>query len=198
MFKKSFYILLLIFAAFVFAGCMSKYMKQAEPEAIAKYKPSETESLIIFMRPSSFGGGIQSSVFNVSTDENVFVGIVSAKTKVAYKTNPGKYLFMVAGESADFMQAEMEGGKTYYALVTPRLGVWKARFSLKPITKEEFKSEKFKEWDETCQFIENTDESRQWASKNASLTQHKRMGYYEKWINKSENERPLLKKEDGR
>lgn len=197
MFKRLFLILLLIFVVFSFVGCMSKYMKPADPDAIVKYKPSETESLVIFMRPSSFGGGIQSSVFDVTTDENVFVGIVSAKTKVAFKTTPGNHLFMVTGENADFMQAELIGGKTYYALVTPRLGVWKARFSLKPITKDELKSEKFKEWDEACQFIENTDDSRQWAKNNASLMQHKRMGYYEKWINKSEGERPLLKKEDG-
>ncbi len=98
------------------------------------------------MRPSAFGGAVQSSVFDVATAENVLVGIISSMAKVAYKTAPGELIFMVVGESADFMGAEVEAGKKYYALVTPRVGVWKARFSLKPMHKDELQSEEFMDW----------------------------------------------------
>lgn len=54
-------------------------------------------------------------------------------TKVAYHTEPGEHMFMVIAESADFMQATLEAGKTYYAQIVPRPGVWKARFSFRPI-----------------------------------------------------------------
>lgn len=197
MFKKLLYILLLIVITLSFVSCASKYMKPAEPDAIMKYKPAANEAVVIFMRPSTLGFAIQSSVFDVTTEENVFVGIVASKAKVAYKTTSGEHLFMVVGESSDFMRAELEGGKTYYALVTPRMGMWKARFSLEPIHKIDLQSSDFKDWESSCNFTENTDASYQWAKDNATSLQSKRLSYYKKWINKSEGERPLLKKEDG-
>ncbi len=60
------------------------------------------------------------------------------------------------------MGAEVEAGKKYYALVTPRVGVWKAQFSLKPINKDELESEKFMDWYSNCSFVENTNSSYQW------------------------------------
>lgn len=85
--------------------------------------PEKGKSLIVFMRPSSIGYAIQSSVFEVKGDDVHLAGIVAAKKKVAYQVEPGKHLFMVVGESADFMSAELEKDKTYYALVTPRVGM---------------------------------------------------------------------------
>ena len=126
---KSIFIVLCIGLAL--SGCASKYMQPVGPERELIYEPSESEAVIIFMRPSAFGGAVQSTVFDVTTGENILVGIVSSKAKVAHKTTPGEHIFMVVGESADFMGAEVEAGKKYYALVTPRVGVWKARFSLK-------------------------------------------------------------------
>jgi len=193
---KSF--LLIFCVGLAFSGCASKYMQPVGPEREQTFIPSESEAVIIFMRPSSFGGAIQSSVFDVTTGENVLVGIVSSKAKVAYRTAPGEHLFMVVGESADFMGAEVEAGRNYYALVTPRVGVWKARFSLKPIHRDELESEKFKGWYDSCGFVENTDGSYQWARDNAASIQSKRETYYQKWMSKPEMDRPLLYKEDGR
>ena len=137
---KSIFIVLCIGLAF--NGCASKYMQPVDSERELSYEPSESEAVIIFMRPSAFGGAIQSSVFDVTNGDNILVGIVSSKAKVAHKTAPGEHTFMVVGESADFMGAEVEAGKKYYALVTPRFGAWKARFSLKPIHKDELESDK--------------------------------------------------------
>jgi len=193
---KSIFIVLCIGLAL--SGCASKYMQPVGPERELSYEPSESLAVIVFMRPSAFGGAVQSSVFDVTTEENILVGIVSSKAKVAYKKAPGEYTFMVVGESADFMEAEVEAGKKYYALVTPRMGVWKARFSLKPIHKNELESDKFKEWFTSCSFVENTDSSYQWARDNADSVQSKRETYYQKWMSKPEMDRPALYKEDGR
>ena len=190
-------ILIVLCIVFALSGCASKYMQPVDPEKEQSYQPSETEAIIIFMRPSVFGGAIQSTVFDATTDENVLVGIVSSKAKVAHRAAPGEYLFMVIGESADFMKAEVEAGKIYYALVTPRMGAWKARFSLKPIHRGELDSEEFKKWVSSCSFVENTDSSYQWASDNAPSIQSKRQKYYQKWMSKSEMDRPMLYKEDG-
>jgi len=178
-------------------GCSSKYMKPAGPDAASRYAPSSDKAAIIFIRPSSLGGAIQSSVFDVTTSDNVLVGIVSHKSKVAYRVAPGEHLFMVIGESADFMKADLEAGKTYYALVTPRIGVWKARFSLKPVHKHELTSDDFKDWNSSCEFVENTEASYQWAIDNMPSVQEKRTTYFEKWMNKPEADRPVLNREDG-
>src|SRR5690348_12397408 len=95
--------------------------------------PEEGKALVVFMRPSMLGFAIQSSVYDTHGAGNEFIGIVSAKTKVAYQAAPGNHLFMVIGENADFMNADLQAGKTYYVLVSPRMGAWKARFSLLPI-----------------------------------------------------------------
>src|SRR5436190_1151179 len=82
------------------------------------------EAMVVFMRPSMVGGMVAASVFDV-TDAGPakLVGIVNYGTKMVYLTKPGEYTFMVVGESADFMKASFAAGKTYYALVTPRIGM---------------------------------------------------------------------------
>ncbi len=178
-------------------GCSSKYMKLAGPDVASRYTPASGKVTVIFMRPSSLGGAVQSSVFDVTTSDNILVGIVSHKTKIAYSVSPGEHLFMVVGESADFMKADLESDKTYYALVTPRIGVWKTRFSLKPVHKHALTSDDFKDWNTSCEFVENTEASYQWARDNMPSVQEKRTTYFEKWMSKPEAERPVLNKEDG-
>lgn len=178
-------------------GCTSKYMRPEAPDAALSHAPSAEKAVVVFMRPSAVGGAVQSSVFDVTTTENILVGIVSSKTKVAYRVSAGDHLFMVIGESADFMKAQLLAGKTYYALVTPRMGWWKARFSLRPIHKEDLSSEQFREWDSSCEFFENTEDSFQWARDNAPSIQSKREEYFKKWMSKPEEERPVLREEDG-
>jgi len=180
------------------SGCASQHMRPAGPDAAASYAPGQDQATVIFMRPSSVGGAIQSSVFDVTGSENNLIGIVSYKTKVAYKVAPGEHLFMVIGESADFMKAVLDAGKIYYALVTPRIGVWKARFSLKPVHKDELNSEKFNDWNSSCEFVENTDASFQWAKEEMEGIQEKRTSYFEKWMKKPEADRPVLQREDGK
>lgn len=195
--KKIIILIVSLLSVLSLTSCASKYMKAAGPDALAGYMPSAGDATVVFMRPSSFGGAIQSSVFDVTTEKNVFVGIVSSSAKVAYRTTPGVKTFMVVGESADFMKAELAAGKVYYALVTPRMGVWKARFSLRPVHKEELSGDEFKGWNNGCELVENTPESFKWAKDNAPSIQEKRIEYFEKWMSKSESERPFLKTEDG-
>lgn len=194
--KKTRALLLAGIFILLISGCASNYMKPGGPDA-ASYAPGQNQATVIFMRPSSLGGAIQSSVFDVTGGENNLVGIVSHKTKVAYKVPPGEHLFMVIGESADFMKAFLDAGKIYYALVTPRIGVWKARFSLKPIHKDELNSEKFNDWNSSCEFVENTDASFQWAKEEMPSIQEKHKSYFEKWMSKPEADRPVLQREDG-
>ncbi len=128
-------------------GCAGPitHMRELLPEQ-ATIEPDPGKALVLFLRPSTFGFAIASSVYELKPDRDEFVGIVPAKRKLTYMTNPGPTRFMVISEAADFMDAELEAGKVYYALVTPRMGVWKARFSLRPVHASELGGEEFKDW----------------------------------------------------
>jgi hypothetical protein len=154
------------------------------------------KALVVFMRPSTLGFAIASSVYELKPAGDVFIGIVPAKRKLAYVADPGSTRFMVVSEAADFMAAELEAGKTYYALVTPRMGVWKARFSLRPVTAEELGGSQFRDWDGECRWIDNTPASHGWAKEHGSDVQSKKVEYLQKW--EPRNDKPTLRASDGR
>jgi len=116
------------------AGCAGPITHMREAPGGVSTAPPPGKAVVVFLRPSSLGFAIASSVYELKAGGDAFVGIVPAKRKLVYVTDPGSTRFMVVSEAADFMAAELEGGKTYYALVTPRMGAWKARFSLRPVT----------------------------------------------------------------
>jgi hypothetical protein len=166
-------------------GCVttSDYMSRS---TVASVEPAADKALVVFMRPSNYGGAIQASVFDATQPQEEFIGIVSGNTKTAYQATPGKHLFMVIGENADFMNATLDAGKTYYVLVSPRMGVWKARFSLLPIhndaaAKYNLKSEEFGEWQSGTHFVEKSPAAEQWYRDNASSVSEKRADYMVRW-----------------
>lgn len=196
--RVSFYL-----AAFTFvlllSGCAGTVKNMSTvPAGEVITSPTEGQSMIIFMRPSSLGFAIQSSVFEVKEGNVSLAGIVAAKKKVTYQLEPGEHLFMVIGESADFMSAELEPNKTYYALVTPRMGMWKARFSLKPIHSAELSSPQLNEWLQDCEWVKKSPASENWATSNMASIQSKRKEYYTKWISKDSGDRPKLFPQDGK
>lgn len=187
----------LVLALFI-SGCAGtvKNMQIVPPDRIIA-EPEEGKSMIIFMRPSSLGFAVQSSVFEINENYPSLVGIVAAQAKVSYMVEPGEYLFMVIGESADFMSAELEANKTYFALVTPRMGAWKARFSLKPIHADELNTTQFQEWIDVTKWVEKSPDSDNWASNNMTSIKEKQIKYYAKWMQKDEEDRPELLPQDG-
>ena len=181
-------------------GCshISSKMERLGGDAVSP-RPAEGQAVVVFMRPSSVGYAVESSVFDLKPDHDQFIGIVSAGAKVAYPTAPGQHQFMVIGENADFLNATLVSGRTYYVLVTPRLGWWKARFSLKPVRKSELGTEEFAGWNRDTELVENTDESRQWATDNWDSIEDKKTDYMRKWDAKPQDERDeqTLRPDDG-
>ncbi len=186
--------LLLLFCS----GCKSSLMAVA-PDNRGVTATADS-AVVVFMRPSVFGGAIQSSVFDVTSTQNEFIGIVSSGTKVAYRCKPGDRTFMVVSEAGDFLQATVDAGKTYYVLVTPRFGFWKARFSLKPLHAADLAGSDFRDWDTSLRFYENTEASRQWAVSNGADIQRKRDEYLPKWRAKPPDDKAAatLLSSDGR
>lgn len=196
--KNTFVPVFILLLGLVLSGCAitSSKMQLVPPEKVVSVA-EEGKSMIIFMRSSNLGGAIQSSVFEIKNGNPVLVGIISADTKISYQLDPGSHLFMVVGESADFMSAELESNKTYYVRVSPRMGLWKARFSLEPIHSVERDSPVFNESLEECRWVRNTAASDAWANENMSSILSKQQEYHVDWMEKPASDRPKLLPKDG-
>jgi len=90
-------------------GCQSSLMTKS---GTAASTVAPDEATVVFLRASSFGGAIQSSVYDVTGGQTTFGGIVSAKTSVRMQVPAGEHLFMVIADNADFMNAKLDAGKT--------------------------------------------------------------------------------------
>jgi hypothetical protein len=159
------------------------------------------EAKLIFMRATSSGGNAAASIFDVTdSGEPKFIGIVRPFNKLVYPMKQGQYTFMVVSEAADFMQATVIGGKTYYALITPRTDSQKARFSFKPVRGDELDGSQFAGWDRTTRMVANTPTTLAWARENAANVADKRDRWWPEWSSKSEAQRApqTLNAEDGR
>jgi hypothetical protein len=91
------------------------------------------ESTVVFIRWSMIGAIHRASLYDVTDRRPEFIGFLPSKARLSYAVSPGQHTFMVVTETADFMQAEVVGGKVYYAIATPRMGVVQDRFSLYPV-----------------------------------------------------------------
>lgn len=192
------YAILLAIMLFL-VGCTGSVKNmQVAPTGTVNTVPKKGKSTVVFLRPSSLGFAVQSSVFEIKDNTAHLVGIVAAKKKVVHEVNPGKHLFMVVGESGDFMSADLLPNKTYYALVTPRIGLWKARFSLKAVHQSEMNSAEFNEWLNECQWVRKNSASVAWANQNKQSIQSKFTEYYSDWVSKPSDKQPHLLAQDGK
>lgn len=183
-------------------GCASSPMTVALEQELPSVRADEAQ--IVFMRTSHFGGAISASLFNVTEPNTDYIGVIAVGTKIAVKTTPGEKLFMVVSEAADFMNATLEAGKTYYAMVTPRIGAWSARFSLWPMSSEP--NAKFKNsgpaFDKSVadtKLLVQSDKSLAWFEKHKGNIEKKKQKYLPVWNEKTEEAMQLrsLKLSDG-
>ena len=159
------------------------------------------DSKVVFLRATNFGGASAASVFDVSeAGAPRFIGIINRGNKLAYPVKAGLYTFMVVSDAADFMQATVIGGRTYYALVMPRMGASKALFSFKPVRGDELEGSQFAAWDRGTRLVANTPRTLAWAKDNAADIADKRDRYLPEWTSKPESDRAAqtLNAEDGR
>lgn len=156
-------------------------------------KPEPGKALVIFIRPSSYGGAIQATIY----DDQEYIGTVSANTQVAFQATPGDHMFMVIGESADFMRAELKAGLTYYARVAARMGWWKARFSFIPYNGEE-SEEELQSWLSDTERVELNNKGIGWAVSHDASIQEKRASYLQDWHSKAEEDKQTLLMSSGR
>ena len=185
--------LLTIVSALFLAGCVTPEPNMKLSQAISPAEATPDKALIYFLRPRDLGFITHAAVY----DGDDFVGFVPYNTRLAYQADPGEHLFYVVSEAADFMTADLVAGRTYYAQVVPRMGAWRARFSLWAISADDLKTPEVRAWIDNATPVQNKPEAYTWAQENADSVQQKREAYYAKWITKADEDRPHLKAEDG-
>lgn len=181
---------LLILLFFSIAGTAYAASKMAISENQEVLETPADQAQIIFIRPTIGGLGSKSSIFELIDGEPQFIGILGNGKKLAHFVEPGKHTFMVISEAADFMEANVVGGNTYYAAVKRRVGAWKSRYSLHPVRNGsegayQIDSERFQEWMTKTEFVENTEASVEWANANHKSIVKKQNKFWKKWEAKS-------------
>lgn len=127
--KKLFNFIGLAMIIFI-SGCAgsSNYMAPATPIS----GPEQDKAVVYFMRPSGMGFAINFQIW----DRDQFIGLSQAKSYFAYQCDPGKHLFIGIAENKRGVLAELEAGKSYYMITQVRMGGWRARLAMIPVTRD--------------------------------------------------------------
>ena len=93
-------------------GCAGNPMTPVADQTLPAAAPDMAQ--VVFMRDAFTGKAITSSLYEVTDGKTRFIGVMANGTKIAHPVTAGKHTFMVVSEAADFMEADLVAGKTYY------------------------------------------------------------------------------------
>lgn len=139
-------------------------------------RPEPGMSLIYFVRagaPNRFPGP-------VVMDGDTYIGTAPTWGHLAYVTKPGRHMFAVFSEAADFLQADLEPGKTYYANVRQRAGVWERRYSF-VAHNDPSAIDAARGLVTATPQVRSTDAGREWFEENRGLFEQLRSEYLPVW-----------------
>jgi hypothetical protein len=178
-------------AAAMLCACSGGHMKSVNnPSKLGA--PTSGKAKVVFMRPAAAGFMVKAFLY----DGDDYIATVMSRQRYEYLAEPGDHFFMVLGESADFMEAHLQPGKTYYALIALRFGVWKARFSLVPHNGQ-ISDQNLQTWLRSCKAIEPTEKGYRWGESNRGKAQNLKNRYMPKWLEKPRKDQAVLKAESG-
>lgn len=124
---------LLILLVAILTGCPSILAQGFTP-------PSEGKSVVYFVRQKRFyAKALSFEYFHYDK----YIGIFKGTNYMRYECDPGEQLLWASSENKEFLDCNLEAGKTYVVFVTAVSGMGKARVKLKPITEKD--TEAFKE-----------------------------------------------------
>lgn len=189
--KKSFLKLFGLLAIVVLSGCTATG-KYTTPLVQTNQVVKADKAAIVFFRASNYGGAITSPLVQVEEDgSSSLVGIIGPKEKMIKYVEPGEHTFMIIGENADFMKANVEAGKIYYSIIRPRLGFWKARFSLTPFKEQpehqdyNIAGKNLPKWLNECSYTEPNEAAFTWHKGKTSELKELYNKYYPAWKQKA-------------
>jgi hypothetical protein len=184
---KSSLLILVLFTSIGNAYAASKMIDSPSQEQMQT--PAD-QAQIIFLRVPPLAPAAGASIFDVTDGDPKYIGSVYQGKKLAYFVEPGDHKFMLVSEAAEFLLASVVTGKTYYVAIKPKMGMWKARFSLFPVRNGsdgdyQQSSESFQERLAEADFVENTDASIERAEANYTSIVSKQKKSWKKWEKKS-------------
>ena len=185
---------LLVLAALATA-CVSipKDRMQPVPANAVTKAPQAGKALVYFVRTSKYAGILPADLY----DDESYIGSIAFGQYIAYQATPGKHLFMVTGETAEFMPAELIAGKTYYANVGAHMGMWKARFHMSPQNGDLPQGELDSALN-AAQEVTLTEGGRKWAAENAESVHRLKAENLPKWEQSGQLARRTLQSGSGR
>ena len=185
---------------------------RSEARVTAAADPLPGKAVVVFFRPPSGVTFVdyarapifrtQSAEFVLNTSENSagpeIVGILSSNTKIAYQVDPGKHLFMVQGEGAEFIAADVLPGKVYYVLISASPSKrGPPRYSVKAVDTRQQTPKDFKELLEKAIWVVKTPESLSYTTANINAIKTKQAEGYRLWKQTAETGRAYLLPEYG-
>jgi hypothetical protein len=194
---KRFVCAVFILSSLFSAGCASKYMEPVIHDA-ATGQLAPDQSAIVFFRDTGFGGAIQAPVAEGIDGDVVFVGIISANTKFLHKTTPGEHIYVVGGESSNVLFANLEPQKFYYVRVSPKMGIFKARFEFEPVSPLQEKNlQDLSDGLAGCKWVAPNPLSQAWFAENKSNLREKLENALKKDKDREPADRAVVNPENG-
>lgn len=98
--------------------------------------PERGKALVYFVRTTKYQDTLPADLY----DGDNYIGTILYGEHIAYQAKPGHHMFMVTGkiiDTAEFMEAKLKVGKTYYAVLSPHLG-WAGGFTGRMIARFHF------------------------------------------------------------
>ena len=175
------------------SGCArrSSLMTAGAKDTLAAAPPDK--AVVVFLRPEFKNRAFSAAVY----EDGRFIGIVMCGARLNHETEPGAHRYMVVSEAADFLDATLDAGKLYFVRVESRMGVWRARFSLAPITPGGGEWSDLRDWVKESYPVRVNAEGTAWARDNDASVREKERDYLQEWLAKPASERPVLRPGDG-
>jgi hypothetical protein len=178
------------------ADAKAKIVTYADKPGMDVPAPEAGEAVIVFIRASKLGGIVAATVYERSDDgAATFITAVYPDTYTVHKVVPGKHIFAVVSEAADFIEVDAAAGKIYPIIVRPRMGAWKARFSLSSGSPGTEFWDRVKGWLETGSRVTPNESAPIWFEQNRSSVMAKFEKFWPKWTEKPD--KPIVEPEDG-
>ena len=182
---------LVVMIAVLTAGCAARSdLMKPTGQSPASLRPEPDKALVVFLRPEYLGYAIQAVVY----DGDSYIGVVSRFAAVPFDAAPGHHRFMVVSEAADFLDADLVAGRTYFVEVVPRMGVWRARFSLAPWDGNRDRGKIASALAE-AKVVRTNEKGREWDAENRNSVLAKKAEYEPEWLQKPD--RPSLPPDAG-
>lgn len=183
-----------IMLAMLATACVSfpKDRMQPVPAEAATKAPQPGKALVYFVRTSQYGGIVPADLY----DDEAYVGSIVFGQYLGYQATPGQHLFMVIGETAEFMPAELLAGKTYYANVGVHMGVWKARFHISPQNGNLPQGELNNAMGTSTE-VTLAEGGRKWAAENAENARKMKAEFLPKWEQSGQRAKQTLQATSG-